>query len=68
MTNATLSVDVSNTHIDDEALPRRDVGEVGHPQRVWTWWLELPVDVIARTGRGLIWDRGADPFATDRPL
>ena len=52
----------------DEAGPGRDIGEVGEPQHVRPWRLELAVDVIQRTWRGLVADRGLDGFAADDPL
>jgi hypothetical protein len=45
----------------DEAGPGRDVGEVGHPQSVWTRRFELPIDAIERTR-----DRGTAIRGSDR--
>src|SRR3954453_17386529 len=52
----------------DEAGPCRDIGEVGEPENVRPWRLELAVDVIQRAWRGLVADRGLDRFAADNPL
>lgn len=48
--------DMSREDVDDEgdvdeALPGRDVGEIGHPQVVRAISLELPVDPIQRVRR-----------------
>ena len=52
----------------DEAGPRRDVGEVRDPQHVRPWCPEPAIDVIERTGRGLVAHRRAHPPAADHPL
>src|SRR3954453_4820545 len=52
----------------DKAGPGRDIGEVGEPENVRPWRLELAVDVIQRAWRGLVADRGLDGFAADNPL
>src|SRR3954463_7539111 len=52
----------------DKAGPGRDIGEVGEPENVRPWRLELAVDVIQRAWRGLVADRGLDRFAADNPL
>ena len=52
----------------DEAGPGRDIGEVGDPEHIRPWRLELAVDVIQRAWRGLVADRGSDRFAADDPL
>ncbi len=49
-------------HID-EALPCGNKGEVGEPQHIRPRDPELPVDVIARTRRGLVGNRGAHALA-----
>lgn len=61
-------VDVDDEGDVDEAGPGRHVGEVGQPQDVRPGRLELAVDVIQRTRRGLVVDRGRDGFAPDHPL
>ena len=52
----------------DEALPRRDVGEVRDPQHVRPWRPELAINVIERTGRGAIAHRRAYTAAADHSL
>src|SRR6476659_188319 len=52
----------------DKAGPGRDIGEVGEPEDIRPWRLELAVDVIQRAWRGLVADRGFDGFAADDPL
>jgi len=44
----------------DKAGPGRDIGEVGEPEDIRPWRLELAVDVIQRAWRGLVADRGFD--------
>ena len=51
-----------------QSPPDRDVGEVGEPENVRPWCLELAVDVIQGAWRGLVADRGLDGLATDNPL
>src|SRR5258707_6072263 len=51
-----------------KAGPGRDVGEVGEPEDIRPWRLELAVDVIQRAWRGLVADRGFNGFAADDPL
>lgn len=51
-------------HID-EAGPCRDVCKVRHPQHIRPRHVELPVDVVERTGRRLVADRGLERLATD---
>ena len=46
--NATR-VDVGEESDVDEALPRRDLSEVGNPQRVRTVSAELTIDLVERT-------------------
>src|SRR5882757_4144631 len=52
----------------DKAGPGRDVGEVGEPEDIRLWRLELAVDVIQRAWRGLVTDRGFDGSAAGRPM
>ncbi|AAW74375.1 hypothetical protein XOO1121 [Xanthomonas oryzae pv. oryzae KACC 10331] len=57
-------------YVDDEgdadpALPRRHIGEVRDPQRVWPIRSELPVDVIERARRLRIAHRRAHRLAAD---
>ena len=52
----------------DKAGPGRDIGEVGEPEDIRPWRLEVAVDVIQRAWRGLVADRGFDGFAADYPL
>ncbi len=52
----------------DEACPGCDIGEVGDPQPVRGRGMELAIDLIERTGGGLVADRGADRLAADRPF
>ena len=49
-------------HID-EALPRADVGEVRHPERIWPFGTELAVNLIQRARLGLVADRSLDRLA-----
>src|SRR4051812_24115424 len=51
----------------DKAGPGRHIGEVGEPENVRPWHLELAVDVIQRAWRSLVADRGLDGFAADHP-
>ena len=48
----------------DEALPRRDVGEIRHPQGIRTRRLELPVYLVGRARRRLVADRRSHRLAT----
>ena len=69
----TPADDVSGKNIDDKrdidkALPGRDIGEIAHPKLVGTGRLELAVDPVQRTGRGLVADRRADRLAAYNPL
>lgn len=66
--NDIAGVDIDHEGDIDEARPGRDIGEVGHPEHVRRWSMELPVDVIERARRGLVADRGAHGLATDYPL
>lgn len=52
----------------DEADPGRDIGEVREPQPVQRRGMELAVDLIERTGCGLVANRGADRLAADSPF
>src|SRR6476646_8811529 len=52
----------------DKAGPGRDIGEVGEPEDIRLWRLELAVDVIQRAWRSLVADRGFDGFAANYPL
>ena len=52
----------------DEALPGRDVGEVGNPQRVRPRRLELAVDLVERTRGRAVADRRPHEFAANRSL
>jgi hypothetical protein len=46
----------------DKARPRRDVDGVGNPQWIRPEGLELPIDLIDRTPRAVIADRGPAHF------
>src|SRR3954466_10630029 len=52
----------------DKAGPGRHIGEVGEPENVRPWRLELAVDVIQRAWRGLVADRGSGGRGADTPL
>lgn len=52
----------------DEAGPGRDIGEVGEPKPVRGRGMELAVDLIERTGSGLVADRCLHRLAADRPF
>jgi hypothetical protein len=52
----------------EEALPGRNVGEVGHPKRVRPWCLELAVHAVRRARCRLVADRRLDRFAADGTL
>ena len=49
----------------NEAGPGRDIGEIRDPKRVRPGRPELAVDMIQRTRRSLVADRGFDRFAAD---
>src|SRR5438105_3086439 len=62
--------DPAREHVDDEGnvhepLPRRDIGEVAHPQRIRTLGAELPVHAIQRARHAAVADRGTHLLATD---
>jgi hypothetical protein len=59
--------DINNEGDVDEALPGRDVGEVGDPQLVRTISLEVPVHAIQRTRRLGSRHRGAHRLASASP-
>ena len=63
--NDTAGLGIDDECHVDEALPRRDVGEVRDPQHVRTWCSEFPIDVIERTGRGFVAHGCAHTAATD---
>ncbi len=52
----------------DEAGPGGDVRKVRDPQHVRPVGAKLPVDVIERAWRGLVWNRRAPDLAADHPL
>ena len=52
----------------DDASPRRDVGEIGHPQDVRRRRLELAVDAIQRARNGLVLKGRADRLAPNDAL
>lgn len=53
----------------DKAGPGRDIGQVGEPQNVRPWRLELSIDVIQQVmARRFVADRSLDGFAADPPL
>lgn len=54
-------------HIN-EASPARDIGEVRDPECIRARRLELPINVIERTRRGLVAERGTHRLSADHPL
>src|SRR5260370_3965673 len=52
----------------DKAGPGRDVGEVGEPEDIRPWRLELAVDVIHRAWRRLVAARGFYGVSADDTL
>ena len=60
----TTSIGVYHEGHIDKARPGADIGEVGDPECVGPWRMELPVDVIQWARRGLIGNRRPDCLAT----
>ena len=61
-------VDVDHEGHIGEPGPRRYIGEVGDPEPVRRWSMELAIDVIKRARRRLVADRGAHRLAADHSL
>src|SRR5512134_2489332 len=51
-----------------ETRPGRDVGEIGHPQPIGRWRLEVAVHPVERARGGLVADRRPHGFAADHAL
>ena len=64
-TDDTARVGVDDECDVDEALPRRHVREVTHPEPVRNRRPELAVHVVVRTWRGLVGNGRSRPFAPD---
>ncbi len=65
--------DESGEHVDDEsdvdeAAPRRDVGQVRHPELVRTGRVEVALDEVCRTGPVRVGLRRLESTSTDRSL
>ena len=65
--------DIAGVDVDDEghtgkASQGRHIDEIGDPEPVWRWGIELAIDVIERARRRFVADRGANGLPSNDTL